>query len=280
MSTPYVRVTGDPGEFKQTVFPFLQRDPVLNTALLSNVEGRVDGLMYDPAPPVFVSVHRDEEVIGAVVCTALRGVMLGDLAVELIPAVLAAVLDSSADPVLVDGTPAVAGAFADQLAAELGRDLTEDRRTRLHELGDFVPLEAPGEARPATMDDLADAARMIGGFGADMGGRLGVEEEERWARGRIGHGQVWLWQHDGRAVSMAGHHGDVFGADRIGPVYTPPAERGRGYAGALTAHLSRHLRANGSRVCLFTDLANPTSNKIYARIGYRPVTDFVRYRLS
>ena len=43
----------------------------------------------------------------------------------------------------------------------------------------------------------------------------------------------------------------------------------------LTAHVSRLLRDAGNRVCLFTDQANPTSNKIYAAIGYAPVVDMV-----
>ena len=74
-----VRVTGDPVAFKAVAFPFLQRDPVLNSVLISNIQGRVDNLLYDPAPPVFVSVHRGDEVVGVVCCTALRGVMLGEL---------------------------------------------------------------------------------------------------------------------------------------------------------------------------------------------------------
>jgi predicted GNAT family acetyltransferase len=61
---------------------------------------------------------------------------------------------------------------------------------------------------------------------------------------------------------------------RIGPVYTPPELRGRGYASALVAELTRRLIAGGRQFCfLFTDLANPTSNSIYQRVGYRPVTD-------
>ena len=59
----------------------------------------------------------------------------------------------------------------------------------------------------------------------------------------------------------------------MGPVYTPAAHRGHGYASVLTAHVSRLLRDSGTRVCLFTDQANPTSNKIYAAIGYEPVVD-------
>ena len=68
----------------------------------------------------------------------------------------------------------------------------------------------------------------------------------------------------------------VHGMVRIGPVYTPPERRGRGYASAATAALSqRLLDAGAEEVLLYTDLANPVSNSIYQRIGYRPVEDRV-----
>jgi len=61
-------------------------------------------------------------------------------------------------------------------------------------------------------------------------------------------------------------------------VYTPPERRNRGYASALVAALSQHLLDAGWQFCvLFTDLANPISNSIYQRIGYRPVSDFDEY---
>ena len=60
---------------------------------------------------------------------------------------------------------------------------------------------------------------------------------------------------------------------RVAPVYTPREHHGRGYAGAAVAQVSRMLRDRGGRVCLFTDQANPTSNRIYQALGYRPVVD-------
>jgi uncharacterized protein len=82
-----------------------------------------------------------------------------------------------------------------------------------------------------------------------------------------------IWE-DGEPVSMGGYGGLTPNGIRIGPIYTPPDLRRRGYASALTAAMTRMLLERGRRFCfLFTDLANPTSNSIYQRIGYRPVTD-------
>jgi predicted GNAT family acetyltransferase len=85
---------------------------------------------------------------------------------------------------------------------------------------------------------------------------------------------LWLWEVDGTPVSLAGFSGPTTTGIRVGPVYTPPEHRGRGYATALVADLSRELLGRGYRACfLFTDLLNPTSNAIYERIGYRRVAD-------
>jgi predicted GNAT family acetyltransferase len=65
------------------------------------------------------------------------------------------------------------------------------------------------------------------------------------------------------------------------PVYTPPALRGRGYASALVAAVSQAQLDAGRRFCfLFTDLANPTSNRIYQDIGYEAVCDVDEYRFE
>jgi predicted GNAT family acetyltransferase len=79
-------------------------------------------------------------------------------------------------------------------------------------------------------------------------------------------------------VSWAGAGGRTPHGTRIGPVYTPPEHRRRGYAGALVAATSQAQLDEGLEFCfLFTDLANPTSNHVYQAIGYEPVTDIDVY---
>ncbi|MEZ5093819.1 GNAT family N-acetyltransferase [Nocardioides sp.] len=68
-----------------------------------------------------------------------------------------------------------------------------------------------------------------------------------------------------------------FGVSRVGPVFTPREHRGRGYAAAAVALVSARLLEQGVRVCLFTDQANPTSNALYERLGYRRVVDMAEY---
>jgi predicted GNAT family acetyltransferase len=92
---------------------------------------------------------------------------------------------------------------------------------------------------------------------------------------------VWLWEIEGEPVSMSGYGGRTPNGIRIGPVYTPPDLRGRGYATALVAAQSRRLLEDGRRfVFLYTDLDNATSNALYRRIGYRLVAESADVRFD
>jgi predicted GNAT family acetyltransferase len=90
---------------------------------------------------------------------------------------------------------------------------------------------------------------------------------------RVERGDFWIWD-DGIPVAFVGFNDAAPEFARIAPVYTLPDRRGQGYATALVAALSRELLRRGKeRLFLTTDLANPTSNAIYARIGFRPEND-------
>ncbi|MGI8912423.1 MAG: GNAT family N-acetyltransferase [Chloroflexota bacterium] len=106
---------------------------------------------------------------------------------------------------------------------------------------------------------------------------LTLAERNVAARLHADAGGYYLWI-DGGPVSLAGCTGPTPHGIRIGPVYTPPERRGHGYASAAVAALSQSLLDRGYRHCfLYTDLSNPTSNKIYQAIGYRPVCDVDEY---
>jgi predicted GNAT family acetyltransferase len=108
--------------------------------------------------------------------------------------------------------------------------------------------------------------------GGDDAGRIERSVDARL--GADGAGGICLWESGGRPVSLAGFGGSTPNGLRIGPVYTPPEYRGRGYGSAVTAAASQIALDRGKRFCfLYTDLANPTSNAIYMRLGYRPVCD-------
>jgi predicted GNAT family acetyltransferase len=135
------------------------------------------------------------------------------------------------------------------------------------------PPRPSGHARRATEDDRELALRWLLDFMDEVRheGAPGGERAESIVdyRLRAADAGFLLWEDGGEVVSLAGWGGPTPNGIRIGPVYTPPDRRGRGYATVLTADLSQQLLDGGRRFCfLYTDLANPTSNAIYERIGY------------
>ncbi|MDX3450864.1 GNAT family N-acetyltransferase [Streptomyces sp. ME02-8801-2C] len=173
-----------------------------------------------------------------------------------------------------------ATAFAEAWQRHTGATPTLHKRERLYRLGRLTPPERfpEGRGRIAGEQDREQLMRWKREFVADIGGTP-AEDSGSWADTRIAHGRVTFWETpDGTAVSMAGVTPMVAGQIRVTPVYTPAHLRGHGYAGAATIEVSRAaLAAGATEVLLFTDLSNPTSNSLYQRIGYRPVTDFTVY---
>src|SRR5438045_3645778 len=83
-----------------------------------------------------------------------------------------------------------------------------------------------------------------------------------------GQGPLFVWR-DPQPVSMAAWAGQTPRGVRVNMVYTPPELRRRGYASAAVSTLTKKLLDAGRKfVFLFTDLSNPTSNKIYQKMGY------------
>ncbi len=144
------------------------------------------------------------------------------------------------------------------------------------------PPMPPGHWRYATEADRGLLIRWAIDFHAEA---LDEQRPPRDVEETVGfwirrHGRVaYLWEIDGRCVSLVVTGPPTPTGTRVGPVYTPPADRGRGFASALTAAASQDQLDAGRRCCfLFTDISNPTSNKIYQAIGYEPVADVAHYR--
>ena len=147
------------------------------------------------------------------------------------------------------------------------------------------PRRAAGQPRAATPADRPILLDWWRAFGIEALGD--TEPDEMQVAQNVDRklseaaGGIALWEDEGRPVSAVGYGSPTPTGIRIGPVYTPPEQRGRGYASALTAHVSAEQLAAGRRFCfLYTNLANPTSNKIYADIGYERVCDSVEYTFS
>jgi RimJ/RimL family protein N-acetyltransferase len=265
-----IRLHDDPAEFAALARPLYAADPVMHTVALT-----VLALPHEYSALLTVHAH------GAVLGAAFR-----DPPWPLVVSGLPEVAAGRAADALVDADPgldAVVGprpraeAFAAAWCAATGATAHTVLDQRLFGLGELTePTGVPGAARIAGEPDLTLAWRWRHEFVAEAGPHAPAPTEDVLRmRMRAGNATVF-WEVDGEPVAMAGVSAPTTGMSRVGPVYTPPERRGHGYGSAVTAAASRWaLDAGARRVVLFTDLANPISNAIYPRIGYRPVHDAV-----
>jgi len=156
--------------------------------------------------------------------------------------------------------------------------LTRDKvkgghRLRIYQLGQLKPAAAvSGKLEPATMAELDLLAQWSLAFTRDVQQPI-TGGERAMAERAIREGRLFVWK-DSQPVSMAAWAGPTPRGVRVNFVYTPPEWRRRGYASAAVSALTKKLLDSGKKfVFLFTDLSNPTSNKIYQQMGYEAVCD-------
>ena len=186
----------------------------------------------------------------------------------------------------VMGQTGVAEQFARRWQALSGQSYELLFHERAFSLSAVRPMTPPsGALVRATAADRDLLVRWTLDFGEEALGDSDLAEAERTVDARLGDGDpqargLYLWV-DGAPVSMAGYTGPTPHGIRVGPVYTPPELRGRGYASALVAQMSQALLDGGRSFCfLFTNLANPTANHIYEEIGYEAVVDVDVYTFT
>lgn len=277
-----VKRIGDPGAFLAAAEPLLLGDEARHNLMLG-----IAGTLRDH-PSVYREyrlwlVQDGDRVLGAALQTPPYNVVVALPAEEGVAAALADALRAEGVelPGLTGAVPEVdtfAGAWEERSGARRRRRMGQ----RIYKLTTLVsPEGVSGAPRPATDGDrplllswieafteegLHDASPPVGNVGRIVDSRL-----------RDGAGGFLLWENP-EPVSLAGWGGLTPNGVRIGPVYTPPEHRRRGYGSAVTAAVTADRLAAGRRFCfLYTDLANPTSNRIYMNIGYEPVCDSIDY---
>ncbi len=277
----------DPQAFLDASGEYLSVEPVLNTVLNSVTDRATRGLLpVGSGPRWWVAVHDRGRVVGVGMRTAPTPpypLYVLPMADEAAIALGRRLFERGEEVRAVNGALPAAQVVAEETARLSGRTCAIAEHTRLHLLGDLVePVAVPGRLRPAVADDVDLALAWFEAFeqdAAEQAGRSGSHgplepQDEPMMLARIDQGRVWLWEDaDGHRVHLTAANAPAFGVARVGPVYTPKEQRGRGYASAAVAAVSRLLLDDGAQVCLFTDQANPTSNRIYQALGYQPVGD-------
>jgi RimJ/RimL family protein N-acetyltransferase len=275
-------LTEDLDDFLAQAGDFLHSRPALHTLPLTVTETlRTRGAgAYGAEAPVFGRLERAGGVRATFFHTPPRRLNLTPLTPEHADTLAARLAGLGHRLPGVSAEHDTATAFAKAWQQHTGATPTLRERLRLYRLGTLTPPKPPpeGRGRVAGDQDREHLIRWNREF-ADAIGTPPSADAGASARTRLPDRRFTFWEApDGTPVSMAGVTPMVAGQIRVAPVYTPAHLRGRGYAGAVTVEVSRAALAGGAtEVVLFTDLANTASNRLYQRIGYRPVTDFAVY---
>lgn len=274
-----VRPVADVWRFSDDAASVIERDRAANNLVLGIVQSLLDRPDSYPETRCWI-VEQDGAAVGAAIRTPPYNVVVvdplhDDAIDELVGHLL---IDDPRLPGVTANTP-WASRFAERWAAASGSTARTAIAQGVYVLTSVrAPRVTAGSSREATTDDRPLLERWMHEFEHEALTAMTRDEHatERALDARLGEGDnagFTLWVIDGSPVSLTGWM-RIPGGARIGPVYTPPAGRGRGYASNLVAEVSEQMLSGGSEACfLYTDLGNPTSNGIYRAIGYEQVAE-------
>jgi predicted GNAT family acetyltransferase len=268
--------------FVAVAWPLLAADPLRHTDSLTVLHA-LFAARADPGRTAEVAtlltVHERGAVRGALVRTPGRPALVSAVRPEHAGSVDDAL--ATADPGLpgVTGPADAAEALAAAYQARTGLPVRVDMRMRLFALDVLTPVDGvAGAVRPAAAADVELLAGWLLDFRREATPQLRDPHPpvERVRRRLAAGDGLLFWELDGVPVALAQVGRPIAGMSRIGPVYTRPGHRRRGFGAAVTAAAARWARRAGAeRVALFVDRANPTTNRLYPRLGFRPVHDVV-----
>lgn len=280
-----VVVHGEVTPYLDRVRPFLRRDEALHNLPLG-VLGQVEQGIYDEW--ILATVENGDELAGMLFRTPPWPwtVALFDGDVDVYARTVGDHLARHASlPAEVNGAASPAAAVADRWAVAAGAVAQLAMAMRIMDCTELAAPagDVPGAPRRVQRDHLDVIVPWLAAFEAEALSDSDPRDESE-IRGLVerslegGRSPFWVWERDGEVVSLAGIGRPTGTGERVGPVYTPSEHRGHGYAGALVRHLTAGAFERGcDHVFLFTDAANPVSNRLYERLGYRHVGDAARY---
>lgn len=268
------------GDFLAVAQPALEENEAANNLMLGvclRLQQHPERIKH---PPLLATVGDEAGLILAAMMTPPHKLVLyaarSDFT-EALDALAHHLIASAWTPPGVHAAPDLAEAFAQCWARHVNVSFVRRTRERIYELRQVIPPSpASGALRLATTADAALVTQWARAFTAEAlpDETLSLEDARELIDIRLTDRTLYVWDDDGQVVSMAGVSRPTRHGITIGLVYTPPAFRKRGYASACVAALSQRMLDAGFAFCtLYTDLSNPTSNRIYQAIGYRLVCD-------
>lgn len=273
----------DPAQFLAYNQALLEENEAANSLILGLAtrltRDGIDHLPEDKRPLLISILDGQESVFCCLQTPPYSAIVAGKPAfAEAAIPLLCDVLLSNPVPIPgINGPKAFSQKVAEIWAARTGTDVTLNMDMRVYQLDAVrdIPHSA-GTFRQAVAADHPIIAIWSADFHADLFTAISPEEAQQIAHDRIAAGDIYVWELT-EIVSMAATSRPTNHGISINYVYTPEEHRKKGYASQCVAALSSLMLETYAFCTLFTDLSNPTSNRIYQNIGYYPVTDFHQY---
>jgi len=272
----------DVGRYATVVAPVLTGDPLTNNVIATLLAARSTG--ETPLEPglLLLSVSKDALLVGAAIQTPPRGALLTPMPRGAAAALAQWMCDQHPGLPSANGPVASVDEFASAFAAATRRGASVEVQQRMFAVDRVQPpTNVRGRARPASSTERDLLVEWAFGFHLDTTAQaaanrpptieyLSAPIDQRLRSKNL----LWLWEVDGQPCSVCWLSKPTANVVRVSGVYTPPDHRGHGYASANVAHATQYALDHLAPQCmLYTDLANPTSNKIYQAIGYRSFGD-------
>lgn len=266
--------TNSPKDFIPEGEAFLLQSESFNSLFLGLVNRLNEHGNPDEGEPFFYIFKEGNAVTGCAMRSAPnRGLILTDCSLEVLEQLTE---DLKKKEIKLEGSIGPRESVL-AFAKIWGQEYSEVMDQGVYECRQLIaPRETKGSLYKVTREDkdaFEIAVQFGGGFIADCfpKHREPLEEARKTVGRHVDHNGIYLWKNeDGKFVSMAGNHRDSKNAGSIGWVYTPSEYRGKGYGSMVTHGVTQEVFNKGKTLAnLFTDMANPTSNSIYQKIGYK-----------
>jgi len=277
--------------FYQDTYDVLIRHEAQNLVPLGNViignEGKDKTGWRDPANWFMATVSDDTGIRMTAIMTPPHNLTLyatdNNYDDEVLASLINGILETEVTVGGVMAENTLAESFARTYTAVKGMKYKINKSQRIYELLQVNPdIPYVGSLRLAQESDMAFLPYWGAGFDTDcFGSPPSIQSNAEYSRYNISSGKLYILEDNGTPVSMTKMTREMKTVCGVGYVYTPPYFRGKGYATSCVAAVSRLILERGFSKCvLYTDLANPTSNSIYQKIGYKPICDSLEIKFE